>query len=134
MAVSLRVNSFLIGSIRTFAGELLVFLLGHVPPELNRVPGLAHLVLELTAVGLTGLFQAMALSVELPAVIAAADPVLLDLAVIERGAAVAAAGVQQADPTVAVTEQDQILAECADFAGNVSGVGRQTDRVPVTPQ
>ena len=43
----------------------------------------------------------------------------------------AAARMEQAQPAVAVAEQDQILAERADFAGNVGGIGRQTDRVPV---
>ena len=52
---------------------------------------------EQAALGLAGLFEAVALGVELPAVIAAADAVFLDLAVIERGAAMAAARVQQAD-------------------------------------
>ena len=65
---------------------------------LHRVPGLAHLVLELAALGFAGLFEAMALGVELPAVVAAADAVFLDLAVIERGAAMAAAGVQAGRP------------------------------------
>ena len=84
---------------------------------LDRVPGLAHLVLELAAVGLAGLFEAMAFGVEFPAVVAAADAVLLDLAVIERGAAVAAARMQQADAAMPVAEQDQILAERANFSG-----------------
>jgi hypothetical protein len=101
---------------------------------LDRIPGLAHLVLEPATIGLAGLLQAMAFGVELPAVIAAADAIFLDLAVIERGATVAAAGVEQADLALAVAEQDQILAECPDFAGNVGGVGRQTDWVPVAPQ
>ena len=92
---------------------------------LDRIPGLAHLVLELAAVGLAGLLQAMALGVELPAVIAAADAVFLDLAVIERGAAVAAARMQQAGAAVPVAEQDQVLAERADFAGDIGGVGRR---------
>jgi hypothetical protein len=47
-------------------------------------------------------------------VIAAADAVLLDLAIIERGAAMAAAGVQQADAAKPVAEQDQIITQRAD--------------------
>ena len=90
---------------------------------LHGVPGLAYLVLEQAALGLAGLFEAMALGVELPAVIAAADAVFLDLAVIERGAAMAAAGVQQADPGVLVAKQHQILAEHAQFSGDIGGVG-----------
>ena len=100
----------------------------------ERIPGLAHLVPELAALGFAGLFEAMAFGVELPAVIAAADAVFLDLAVIERGAAVAAAGVEQAGPAMAVAEQDQILAERAHLARHVAGVGRKADRVPVAPQ
>src|SRR5712671_975792 len=100
----------------------------------NRVPGLAHLVPELAAIGFAGLLKATALSIELPAVIAAADAVLLDLAIIERGAAVAAAGVQQADTAMPVAEQDEVFAERANFSGDVGGVGHKTDRVPVTPE
>src|SRR4051812_9317844 len=47
----------------------------------DRIPGLANLFLELAAFRLAGLFEAMALGVELPAVIAAANAVFLDLAV-----------------------------------------------------
>src|SRR5712671_303483 len=99
----------------------------------NRVPGLAHLVPELAAIGFAGLFKAAAFGIELPAVIAAADAVLLDLAIIERGAAVAAAGVQQADAAKPVTEQDQILCQRADLFGDIGCVSHKTDRVPVTP-
>ena len=84
---------------------------------LDRVPGLAHLVPELAALGFAGLLQAAALGVELPAVIAAADAVFLDLAIIERGASMAAARMQQASAAVLVAEQDQVLAERADFSG-----------------
>ena len=55
----------------------------------------------------------MALGVELPAMVAAADAVFLDLAVIERGAAMAAARVQEACTGVLVAKQHQILAEYA---------------------
>ena len=101
---------------------------------LNRVPGLAHLVPELAAVGFAGLLQAAALGVELPAVIATADAVLLNLAVIERRAAVTATGVEQASAAEAVAEQDQILGKGADFPGHVDGVGGESDRVPIAPQ
>ncbi len=66
----------------------------------NGVPGLAHLVPELAAIGFAGLFKAAAFGIELPAVIAAADAVLLDLAIIERGAAMAAEDVQIAHETI----------------------------------
>ena len=101
---------------------------------LHWIPGLPDLVLEQAALGLAGLFEAMAFGVEFPAVRAAADTVFLDLAVIERGAAMAAAGVQQADPGVLVAEKHQILAEHAHFSGDIGGVDDETDRVPIPPQ
>jgi hypothetical protein len=64
----------------------------------------------------------MAFGVELPAVVAAADAVLLDLAIIQRGAAVAAAGVEQADAAMPVAEQDQILSQRADLSRDVGGI------------
>src|SRR5216683_4350647 len=73
---------------------------------LHGIPGLAHLVLEQSALGLAGLLKAAALAVEFPAVIAAADAVVLDLAVVEGGAAVAASRVEQAGTAASVTEQD----------------------------
>jgi hypothetical protein len=101
---------------------------------LHGVPGLPHLVLEQAALRLAGLFEAMAFGVELPAVIAAADAVFLDLAVIERGAAMAAARMQEACAAVLVAKQHQILAEHAHFPGDIGGVGDEADRVPVAPQ
>jgi len=56
------------------------------------------------------------------------------LAIIQRGAAVAAAGVEQADAAMPVTEQDQILCQRADLFGDIGCVSHKTDRVPVTPQ
>jgi hypothetical protein len=103
-------------------------------PLPNGIPGLAHLVLEQSALGLAGLLQAMALGVEFPAVIAAADAVILDLAVIERGAAMAAAGVQQADTAALVAKQDEIFAEDANFPGDIGGIGDQSDRVPIAAE
>ncbi len=100
----------------------------------NRIPGLAHFVPELAAIRLAGLFEAAAFGVELPAVITAADAVLLDLAIIEGGAAVAAARVQQARTAMSVAEQDEIFAERANFSGSIGGVGRKPDRVPIAAQ
>ena len=57
------------------------------------------------------LVQAIAVDVELPAVIAAADAVLLVAAEEERRAAVRAAMVHDADATRAVAERDQLLAQ-----------------------
>ena len=101
---------------------------------LNRVPGLSHLVPERAAIDFAGLLEAVAFGVEFPAMVAAANAVLLDLAVVERGAAVAAARVQQAGAAIPVTEQDKILAECADLSGDIAGVGDKADRMPVASQ
>jgi hypothetical protein len=98
---------------------------------LDRVPGVPHLVLERSAVRFVGLLQAVALRVGLPAMMAAADAVILDLTVIERGAAMAAAGVQQAGAAAAVTKQHEILAENAHFPGDIAGIGGKPDRMPV---
>jgi hypothetical protein len=46
----------------------------------------------------------------------------------------AAARMQQAGAAVLVAEQDQVLAERADFSGNVSGVTGKTDRMPISAQ
>ena len=73
---------------------------------LDRIPGLAHLVAMRAAVGLAGLLEAMALDVEQPAVIAAADAALLDLAVVERGAAMAQRGCTR--PGSAVPSRNRI--------------------------
>jgi hypothetical protein len=65
---------------------------------------------------------------------AAADAVILDLTVIERGAAMAAAGVQQAGAAAAVAKQHEILAENAHFPGDIAGIGGKPDRMPVGAQ
>ncbi|MGY4461012.1 hypothetical protein ACVWYI_004972 [Bradyrhizobium sp. LB13.1] len=101
---------------------------------LDRIPGLAHIVLVLAAVRLAGLLQAVTFGVELPAVIAAADAVLLDLAVVERGAAMAAARVQQADAAVLVAEQHQIFAEGTHLLRRVGGITDKSDRMPVAAE
>jgi hypothetical protein len=64
------------------------------------------MVAPAAAPGLGGLLQAAALNVEEPAVVAAADAALLHPAVVEGGAAVAAAGMHQPGATGAVAEQD----------------------------
>ena len=100
----------------------------------QRIPGLAHLVPEAAAVRLARLLQAMAGRVELPAVVAAADAVVLDLAIIERGAAMTAARMQQPRPALAVAKQDEVFAERAHLARRIAGIGGKSDRVPVAAQ
>src|SRR5262249_38660815 len=86
------------------------------------------------AVRLARLLQAAAFNVEQPAMVAAADAALLDLAVVERRAAMAAARIDQARPAGAVAEQDQLLAEHLDGARRGSGVGRHAHGMPVAAQ
>src|SRR5262249_18421982 len=101
----------------------------------DRVPGLAHaLALRACRVGLAGHLQALAFDVVEPAVIAAADAARFDLAVVERGAAMTAARIDQARPALAVAEQDQLLAEDLHRSGRGAGVGPHADRMPVAAQ
>ncbi len=100
----------------------------------DRIPGLAHMVAMLAELGLARLFEAMAFSVEEPAVIATADAAILDLAVIKRRAAMGAARIEQAGLATAVAEEDQILAQHADLLRPVGGFARQRDRVPIAAQ
>src|SRR6185369_8658727 len=101
---------------------------------LDRVPGLAHLVLEQAAVRFAGLLQAATLGVELPAVVAAADTIVFDLAIIKSGAAMAAARMQEPGAAAPVAKQDQVLAKDAHFSGDIGGVGLKPNRVPVAAQ
>src|SRR5258708_39237047 len=62
---------------------------------------------------------------------AAADAALLDLAVVERGAAMAAPRLHQASAAGPVAEQHQVLAQHPDFARRVAGMRDQADRMPI---
>ena len=101
---------------------------------LHRVPGLPVVGPVAAPVGLAGLVQAGAVGGEQPAVVGAADPVVLDPAVVEGGAPVAAAGLDEAGPAAAVAEQDQVLAEDPDLAGQAGRLGAEGDRMPVAPE
>ena len=101
---------------------------------LDRIPGLAHLVAARPAARLARLLEAMALHVEEPPVITAADALLLGLAVVKRGAAVRAARPEQTGPSTAVAEQHKILAKNADFLRRVRRVPDQPYGVPVAAQ
>ena len=101
---------------------------------LHGVPGLAHAIALEAAFGLARLLEAMALGIEQPAVVAAANAAVLDAAVIERRAAVAAVRLHQPRPPAPVTEQDEVLAQHADGFRRRAGIGDEADRVPITPQ
>ena len=112
----------------------------HIGPDqavqlLHGIPGLAYaLARQATAARFAGLLHAAALHVEQPAVVAAADAALLDLAVEQRGATVRAVRIDQARAAALVAEQDQILAQHTHLARCIRGIARQADRVPVAPQ
>ena len=88
----------------------------HIGPHqaialLQGIPGLNDAIAAASTVGFAGLLEAAAFHVEQPAVIAAADAVLLDPAVVERGAAMGAARMQQARAALAIAEDDEVLAK-----------------------
>src|SRR5882757_6034115 len=102
---------------------------------LDRIAGLAHaLALRAGRVGLAGHLQAVAFDVEQPAVIAAADAALLDLAVVQSRAAMAAARIDQARSPLPVTEQDQLLAQHLHRPRHRTCIGAHAHRMPVAAQ
>ena len=102
--------------------------------ELLRLVRLdANLVLELGAFGLGRLVDALALLVEDPAVVGAADAVGLGDAVGEAGLAVSAGGLDEAERPGGVAVEDEVFAEQAHLLGGVVGVEFDAcgDGVPV---
>ena len=55
-------------------------------------------------------------AVEQPAVVTAADPVVLNLAVEQRGTAMGATGIQQPDGALLVAVDDEVLTEHANLS------------------
>ncbi len=107
----------------------------HIGPDqavalLHRIPGLARRFPVQAAVGLAGLLQAHALHAELPAMVAAADAVRLDVAIEERGAAVHAARIEQARPPRAVAEDQQVFAQYPDLLRPRGDVAGRQHRLP----
>ena len=95
----------------------------------------AHLLLELGALRLRRLVDALAGLVEYPAVVGAADAVLLGDAVGEVGLAVRARGFDEADSAAGIAVEDEVLAQQAHFLRGVVGVELDAggDGVPVAP-
>ena len=88
----------------------------HVGPDdasklLGGVGGQLHFVLEITLGGLRWHVDAVAIDVELPAVVDAAQPGLLIATEEEAGAAVRAVVADHADGAGGVAEGDEVLAE-----------------------
>jgi hypothetical protein len=96
----------------------------------RRIGALADLVLERALRRLAGRLEHASVDVEQPAVVAAADTVLRDDAVFERGAPVCTMLVQQADPARQVAEDHQVLAEHPDHQRQVGQLRRHRDRMP----
>src|SRR5262249_41256514 len=108
----------------------------HIGPDeavalFDRIPRLSHLVAMLAAFGLARLIEAFAVDAEEPAVIAAADALIFDTAVIERRAAMGAARIEQSRPAFAVAEKNQTLAEDAHVLWLRPDLFRQRDRMPI---
>jgi hypothetical protein len=100
----------------------------------DRVPGLAHPVAVPAKVRLARLLQAAALSIEDPAVVAAADALILDPAIKERRPPVRA--VRHDEPGLAAlgAEEDEILTEDPQPLRRRGRVCGQRDRLPVPAQ
>src|SRR5439155_7134997 len=98
----------------------------------DGVPRLTGGVAPASQARLARLLDAAALDVELPAVVAAADAVLLDAAVEEAGATVGAALDHDTGIALPVPEDDQVLAQYAGLLRQRAGDERfrAGDRVP----
>ena len=101
----------------------------HVDPDdvahLRRgVGGDLHLVLEVALGGLGGHVDAVAVHVELPAVVDAAQPGLLVAAEEEAGATVRAVVVDDAHDAIGVAECDELLAQQLQSHGGAVGIGQ----------
>src|SRR5262249_55450518 len=105
----------------------------HAALVLDRIGRRLHLVAELALLRFVRLRQAFAAPGELPAVIRAADAVLGRDAVGERCVAVRALLGDQAEPALAVLEQNEVLAEQAHPLVPLVAfeLGRCRDRMPV---
>ncbi len=100
----------------------------HAVALLHRVPRLSVAVAMEPVLGLARLVEAHALRVEQPAVVAASDADVLDLAVEQRRAAMHATRVDEARVAAEVAEQDQVFAEHA----NLPRAGRSPPRESAT--
>ena len=104
------------------------------PPHLDRVGALAEPVADRAVGKLPGGVEDGAVDVEVPAVVAAADAALLDLAELERGAPVHAAPFQHPDPPACVAEHHQVLAEDPDGPRKVLELRFDADGLPEAAQ
>jgi hypothetical protein len=106
----------------------------HARDLAHGIGALPHLVLEVAEGGLARLIEALALCVVEPAVIAAAQALLLDAAVFERGIAVAAMLVEEAKLAIAGAEQHEFLVHQLDDLRLLAEMLGKHDRPPIAAQ
>jgi hypothetical protein len=96
----------------------------------RRVRAVAQPVLQRAVGRLAGRLQDGAVHVEQPAVIAAANTAFADQPEFERGAAMRAVQLQQADGAALVAEHHQLLAQDPKFDRQIRDVVGVADRLP----
>jgi hypothetical protein len=99
----------------------------------NRVPGLTDPVAQFVVL-LGRYLQAVTFRIELPAVIAAPDTVLFNLAVDEIRAAVHAARIKQSGRAVPIPVKDQTFTKNLDMARQFASVPHMAERLPVSAE
>src|SRR5690242_17334210 len=99
--------------------------------RVGRLPDI-HALAEF--LGLAGHFETLASGVVEPAVIAAADAALLDLAPFERRPAMRAMRFERADAPSLVAKDDDLLAEELFLARQILQLLGETDRLPIAAQ
>ena len=97
----------------------------------HRVGGLPHIHCLAELLGLARHVDALALRIVEPAVIAAAQSLLLDAAPFERRAAMRAMRVEGADPPLLVAEHDNVLAQKLFLPRKIAQFVGCADRLPV---
>ena len=102
----------------------------------DRIGGVPYFVLEGAAGGLRRLLEAMAAGVELPAVIGAADALVIDPPVGERGAPVGTVLAEEAIASLGIPKDHQVLAEDPDRPDRllVGQFACRRHRLPVAAQ
>src|SRR5690606_24677340 len=96
----------------------------------GRIRTLAHCFFQTGSIGLTRCIKQRPVHVVMPAVVTAADAVLGNDAVFQRGAAVRALSMHDADIATPIAKCDQVLAHDSDCLGYVSQFLRQAHRLP----
>src|ERR1044072_3531850 len=98
-----RQHRFFLGGAQVSVNKSVAFL--------NGIPWLTNAIAMASAIHLGRLVEAMALSVEFPAVVAATYTVLLDTTVMKARAAVAAMFANEAGASLLVAKDNEVLAQ-----------------------